>query len=174
MRPRRLLAIALGYCAAAALAALVVVARGPGDPASSGMQAFGDLLAFLALTGLLALLPTLFLARELRGLPERAGGVLSWLALLWGATAPLGALLFLLTASPRSAPVGPMSSPAQALGNVAGLLRVFISPLSWLALAVGRWACPLPRARARANWALGLEAIGVLALVAWVVKVARQ
>jgi hypothetical protein len=63
----RIMAILLGYLAAWGLAALLVWLFGhPTDPASAGMQAFGDLLALVGLAGLLSLFPTVALVRELR------------------------------------------------------------------------------------------------------------
>ena len=118
--------VAAGYVGAFLVASLAVAIRvastsGPEAQASSGMYAFGDSYLFLAVFGLLALVPTgaaLYFLRPYRPVWT----VLSALALCVAITGVTGAVLFALG---RDA-VAPSTLAAWAAFSV---LRILLAPI---------------------------------------------
>jgi len=151
---RRALDIAAGYPAALGAAAGCVALRSlwidPRDLAASpGRYAFGDVVELLVVAGLFALVPTVFLLRPLRRV-ERFWQALSWAVLVWAGAAPL--VWLLQQAVARGAQPG---VPGAALLSLFVLLRGFVSPASFLAIALAWLLCaPRPRIRRRLAWSL--------------------
>lgn len=173
VRPgRRGWLVAAGYVLALVGAgAFVAWRQGLIDPrdaaASSGMHAFGEVVSFLAVASVLSLVPTFLLLRILRE-SERGSAAVSKLLLLWAATAPVAVLA---TAAASSGPAGqPMSSPFLALASAFGILRLFVSPVALVAILLAAGAFAQPRPRRRLRRAAGLEAAGLVALAAWLVR----
>jgi hypothetical protein len=176
----RAVAIAGGYCLALWAAGALVELRHRGvDPAdiaaSPGMWAFGDLMSFLVVAGVLCVLPTYFLLRMLRGV-DQLWTTLSWACAGWGALAPLAVVSFRLISLPPPLAPGaarPILSPWQSAALVVSamaLLRMFVSPgsLGFLVLA---WRMSLsPPARRRMLWAAALEACAMIPLAGWMIS----
>ncbi len=149
---RRPLGIALGYLLAIAIGIAGAAVRYIGvDPrvvdASSGMYAFGDLLAFGFWGGLAGLVPTWFLLRELRG-ATGMWATLSWLALGWGVIGVAAAVVRFL---PK-----PSAGPLTDLDGIA-VLRFLPAPLGVALDALGALAAPHPAPRRRLAAAAALE-----------------
>jgi hypothetical protein len=174
-RWRRLAVVAAGLGLSVAGGAGAVALRSsridPADAAASGgMHAFGDLLLFIATTGLLALAPTaaLFLSWRRDPAPARRPRLL----LAWAATAPLGTLAFWagrFTGGERGG-----WNALLALASALGLLRVFVSPISLAAILLSLLAFVTPEARRRVRWAAGLEAVALLGLLLIVASAMRD
>jgi hypothetical protein len=165
--------VAGGYALALAGAAAAVALRqalvDPRDAqVASGMHAFGELAAFLAVAGLLSLAPTLLLLRAVRD-SGRGLAAVARLFLAGSATAPL-AVTAMTAASLR--PAGAGGPPGLlALASVLGFLRVLVSPAAFLATLLAAWVLAPTAAGRRLRWAAGLEAVGVIALGAWAARV---
>jgi hypothetical protein len=118
--------VAVGYVGAFLVASMAVAIRvantsGPDAQAASGMYAFGDSYLFVAVFGLLALLPTgaaLYFLRPYR----RVWTVLSALALSIAITGVLAAVLFAL---------GRREVAPSTLGEWGGfsVLRILLAPI---------------------------------------------
>jgi hypothetical protein len=172
---RRLLLVGVslaGFAAAGAVATALVQLRyrwiDPAEAqASGGMYAFGDLILWLAVVGVLSLPPTWLLFRALRDV-EWVWRLASWSGLIWAALAPAGVLVRLADAlrGPAFA-VAPL--PVFQVADALSLLRLLASPASLPGLAVAWWACGHPPSRRRLRWAVALEASGVAAYAIWVV-----
>ena len=128
--------VAAGYAGAAIIAAIAVavqvaVTSGPDRQASAGMHAFGDLLLFIAVFGIVSLLPTgaaLIMLRPYR----RFWTVLSALGICIATTGLIAAILFA---------VGRHAPSASPVGVAAGIsvLRILIAPV----FAAGALACTI-------------------------------
>jgi hypothetical protein len=153
-RMKRAWWIVAGYLLAGGIGSAAVMLRYTwADPrdviASSGMWAFGDALTFLAVAGGLALVPTFFLFRALRGRPG-LWTVPSWALLLWGV---IGVAAAAIRFSPKS--------PAGALAtlDVFAVLRFLPAPLFAGLDAMGWLVAPEPRTQRRLALAAGLELV---------------
>jgi hypothetical protein len=159
------LAVAGGYGA-------VWLAERARDPrvadAASGMYAFGDLLGFLLVAGLLSLAPTWVLLRAARGSP-RAQGVLGALLLVWAAGGP-GAVAGFVVSGWFAGGAGQAGSAWAAAVSGLSVLRLTVCVPSLLLAILGRLGCATPGAQRRANWAVGLEALTCLAVGGWMVR----
>jgi hypothetical protein len=118
--------ITAGYAAAFAIASAVEAVRiantsGPEAQASSGMYAFGDSVLFVAVFGLLALVPTAAAFYVLRS-DRRFWLVLSGIAFALALTGVTSALLFA---------IGRHAEPASSLAfwGALSVLRILIAPL---------------------------------------------
>jgi hypothetical protein len=162
---RRIGLIAGGYVGAflvaAAAVAISTANRTVADAqASSGMYAFGDALLFIAVFGLLALVPTgglLYVLRPYRGLWV----VLSAMALSVAITGAAAASLFAL---------GRDATPQSALANWAAfsILRILLTPVLAPALLVSGLLSPYRFARFALLTATVVEvAVGAYAGFVW-------
>lgn len=174
----RLVALALaGYALAVAGGCgsvwLAGLARDPRVvDASSGMYAFGDLLHFLLVAGLLSLVPTWLVIRALRRSPP-AQGLVGTVLLLWAASGTAALLGFLVTGRLADGPAHTLSAWA-ALVSGLSVLRL-VTCLPSLLLAVLGWrGLSTPEARRRATWAIRLEAVTCLAAGGWLVLALRS
>ncbi|MSQ28031.1 MAG: hypothetical protein EXR51_07840 [Dehalococcoidia bacterium] len=126
--------------------------------ASSGMYAFGDLLLFVGVAGVVALVPTVALIRMLTRTPS-IQEMVGWAALLVSTTSALSAAAIIgrLDASedPSWSGIGLLSS-----------LRLIFVPVSVLFLFVGALAMPSGGAKRRCWFAAVLEAASILPLLA--------
>jgi len=136
--------IAAGYAAAFVAASLVVAIRvastsGPAAQASSGMYAFGDAALFVAVFGLLALVPTgaaLYVLRPYR----RLWSVLSVVALAVALSGIAAVTLFALGR-------GIVEPSPLATWSAVSVLRILVAPVfapAWLVFAI---LAPLRSAR---------------------------
>jgi hypothetical protein len=130
-------AVALA-AAFAALAASALLAQDDPAQASGGMQAFGDLLLFVAVFCIVALVPTALALWFLRAVPT-FWLVLSIVSLALAATGPIAAAM-----------IQHMDRLAGALVAFLSLLRVLGAPL----LAVGFAICALIAPTGRSRGAL--------------------
>jgi hypothetical protein len=131
--------VAGGYVAACLMAAAAVAVQNahrdvPAAEASGGMYAFGDSLLFLAVFGVVALVPTGFALAQLRG-RARVWSVLSSLAVAIALTGLTAAIVFSLG----------RHAPPSTLATLAGIsvLRILVAPL--LALTFGVCTILSPR-----------------------------
>jgi hypothetical protein len=158
-----------GGCGAVWLAEL---ARDPRvADASSGMYAFGDLLQFLLVTGLLSLAPTWLVIRGVRS-SLRAQGLLGAALLAWAAGGPTALLGFIVSGRFADRPAHTMT-PWAALVSGLSVLRLAICLPSFLLAALGRLGCTTPQARRHGSWAIRLEALTCLAVGAWFLHALR-
>ena len=125
--------VAGGYAAALLVAAAAVAVRvastsDPVSQASSGMHAFGDLLLFVGVFGVLAVVPTGAALFFLRPYP-RFWSALAALGLVVAASGLAAAVLFT---------VGRHAAPPSPIAEWAGLsiLRILVAPLLALAFLV--------------------------------------
>lgn len=163
--------VAAGYAAALVAGGLAMWAYDASIPAairdaSSGMYAFGSLLAGAATFGFLALVPTVMLLILLRPYTS-FWNALSVTAIV-GAAAGLLASLNLLFGS----------YPNTTLGNLGSLFALFHMlgvPLWALTIAILVFIAPGRDARLRLLVALGLEfGVGICTIVQFVGKAARD
>ena len=135
------LGLVLGGYALALAAAFAVSAvsalLAPNDPAqaSGGMQAFGDLILFVGVFGVLALVPTALALWFLRAFPT------FWLAL------SIAALALAATGPIAAAMIQRMDQLAGVLVAFLGLLRVLAAPLLALGFAICALIAPTGRSR---------------------------
>lgn len=127
---RKIALVGLGYLSAVVVAVAAVairVATDPGAQASSGMYAFGDALLFIAVFGLLSLVPTGALLLFLR--PYRRFWIaLSAVVLVIAVTAIAAVTLFAIDRH---------SAPAAMSGwAILSVLRLLVAPLFALAFFV--------------------------------------
>jgi hypothetical protein len=159
----RLVLILGGYALAAlagagAVALNVARTSGPDAQASAGMHAFGDLMLFVGVTGVLSLAPTALAVQGLRR-PGAGWDRIATALLALAATGPLAALLAVL---PRL-----LRAPVAAMEAVSALafLRLLLAPLGVLALAVIAALAPAGTARRRLLLALACEGAALAYLV---------
>jgi hypothetical protein len=163
--------VGAGYVAALLIAAAVVAAhiavtQGPTFQASSGMYAFGDGLLFLAVFGVVAIVPTsaaLFLLRPFRtfwralaaaGVVISATGIAALVAFLSGSSADATSRLQMLSAY--------------------AVLRILVAPLFGVAFLLAGVLSPFRRARITLLAATFVEAVVFLwAAGVWLVDVLR-
>ena len=136
--------------------------------ASSGMYAFGDLLQFLLVAGLLSLAPTWLVVRALRRSPP-AQELLAAALLAWAAGGACAVVGFVVSGRFADGP-GHTMAPWAALVSGLSVLRLTVCLPSLLLAVLGRQGCAAPLARRRANWALGLEALTCLAAGGWMAR----
>ena len=133
---------------------IYVLMRKDTGQASGGMQAFGDLLLFVGLFGLLALIPTALALYFLRPF-ERFWSAFSIASLALAATGPVAALLMGRV---------PQSHWAALVVGFFGLLKVLGAPLLGLAFVICAVIAPTGRSRWRLVAAAGIEfAVGAYA-----------
>jgi hypothetical protein len=135
----KLSAVLAGYTVAllAAFVACYVLQRlFPVPDPAGGMQAFGDMLRFLGIFGLLALFPTALALYFLRPV-EKFWTVFSIASLALAATGPSAALIL----------GRPRSSPWLALFGFFGLLQVLAAPLLGVAYVICALVAPVRRPR---------------------------
>ncbi len=154
--------VAAGYLAAFLVAAGAVAIRiaatsGPDAQAASGMYAFGDAVLFVAVFGLLALVPTavaLYWLRPYRRFWTGLAGV----ALAVAATGAAGAAAFALDRH---------SGPDAGLGALS-VLRILLAFALAPAFLVMAWIAPYRSSRLALLAAAGVElAVVAFALVSW-------
>lgn len=146
--------VATGYIAAVLIASAAVAIRveytsGPDAQASSGMYAFGDALLFVAVFGVLALVPTgaaLVFLRPYR----RFWTLLSAVGLAVAVTGVIAAILF---AVGRHAEASPLATWAEV-----SVLRILVAPLLALAFLVCAVVAPRRSPRLALLSATALEA----------------
>ena len=136
--------------------------------ASSGMYAFGDLLHFLIVAGLLSLGPSWLLLRAIRRSPPSQGLVGSAL-LLWAAGGSAALAGFFASGRLAEGPAHTLSAWA-ALVSGLSVLRLTVCAPSLLLTVLGWRALSTPEARRRATWAIGLETLTCLAVGGWLVR----
>lgn len=120
--------VAAFLVASAAVAIRMAATSGPDAQASGGMYAFGDSVVFVAVFGVLALVPTggaLYLLRPYR----RFWMVLSLLCLAVAVTGPAAAILY--AAGRQAAAPSPL-----AIWVALSVLRILIAPLLALTFLV--------------------------------------
>jgi hypothetical protein len=147
--------IAGGYVAAFLMASAAVAIRmastwGPDAQAASGMYAFGDSVLFVAVFGVLALVPTggaLYFLRPYR----RFWMVLSLLCLAVAVTGPTAAILF---AAGRHATPSPLATWAGL-----SVLRILVAPLLALTFLVCALLTPHRSPRVAFLAATAMEAV---------------
>ena len=155
--------VAAGYVLALLAAGAAVAVNGayiPEPQASGGMQAFGDLLLFIGVFGVLGLVPTgaaLFFLRD----SHRFWTLLASAGLALALTGVAAATLYVLGSRPGA-------SPAMVHWAAFSVLRILVSPLlaGALLLAAVLARYPLPR-RALAGATLLEAAVSAYAGVSW-------
>ena len=152
-----------GYVVAVLIALLVVriyigVTSGPSRDASSGMFAFGDMLAFLATFGVAAVLPT--------------GAALYFLRSRSGFWTPLAVAAALIAATSAAALVVHLGTPAPGPGlpatawSAAATLRILLAPLCGLAFFLAGLFAPARGARRALLVAAAVE-VAVFSVIAF-------
>jgi hypothetical protein len=163
--------VVAGYVAAVLIALLVVriyigLTSGPSRDASSGMFAFGDMIAFLATFGLAAVLPT--------------GAALYFLRSRPGFWVPLGVIALIVAATSLGALVIQLASTAPGPGlpepalPALAMLRILLAPLCALAFFLAGILAPVRRARLALLIAAAIEvAVFTVIVFTWVLNSAR-
>ena len=150
-KPLKFGAVLAGYAAALLLAGTASYVRGfwiPDDPASGGMQAYGDAIFFLGMFGFLALAPTALALYFLR-LSATFWRALTVAALALAASGPVAAAMIR----------HPAESGWAALAGVFGLHRVLGAPLLCLGFLTGALIAPTQGPRLALLGAAVLEVV---------------
>jgi len=164
----RLLAIVGGYGVAFALAILAVQVRlwltdTPDAQASAGMYAFVDGMLFLAVLGLLSLLPTAALLTSF-GSSRALWAAVAGLALIVAASGLVAVALF--AAMRLRLPFA--SDPTFETLAALSVLRLLPAPLIFLALTLAAAIAPPSLARRALMASLGVETlVGAVAATFW-------
>lgn len=139
---------------------IYVLMRKDTGPASGGMQAFGDLLLFVGLFGVLALIPTALALYFLRPF-QKFWSAISIASLAVAATGPVAAVL-----------MGRLyqSHSASLVVGFFGLLKVLGAPLLGIAFVICAVIAPTGRSRWRLVAAAAIEfAVGAYAFFCLIV-----